>query len=118
LKLLLDEMYSPALAHALRAAEIDCGTARELGLAGRSDADIFAAAYEQGYAILTENVGDFTQISAQHLLSGGHHPGVLIALSTRFSRRASGIGQIVAAVRAVADRDLEDLVVYLDGDAG
>jgi len=38
---------------------------------------------------------------------------VLIALSTRFSRRPDGRGALVAAVLAAATEPLEDCVVYL-----
>jgi predicted nuclease of predicted toxin-antitoxin system len=113
LRLLLDEMYPPALAEALCAAGIDARTVFGLGLGGRSDPEILAAAVTEGYAVLTENVADFAHISAEHLTAGQHHPGVLIALSSRFSRRRAGIGAIVAAVHAVADQNLEDRVVYL-----
>jgi predicted nuclease of predicted toxin-antitoxin system len=113
LRLLLDEMYPTALAEALRAAGIDARTVVELGLAGRSDPEILAAAVADGYVVLTENVADFAHISAEHLTAGRHHSGVLIALSSRFSRRRAGIGAIVAAVHAVADQKLEDRVVYI-----
>jgi hypothetical protein len=115
LKLLLDEMYPASLAESLRDDDIDARTVRELGLAGRSDPDIFAAAVEQGRSILTENVGDFTHISAEHLSAARHHPGVLIALSSRFSRRPAGIGRLVTAIRAVSGQELDDRVVYLQG---
>lgn len=113
MKLLLDEMYPAALAEALRAADIDAAIVAALGLAGNSDPDVFAAAIAQGRAILTENVGDFTRISAEHLDAGNHHPGVVIALSSRFSRRRAGIPALVAAIRTIADQQLEDRVVYL-----
>jgi predicted nuclease of predicted toxin-antitoxin system len=113
LKLLLDEMYSNVLAEALGAADIDATTVIALGLAGRSDPDVFAAAVAQDLAILTENVADFTRISADRLTSGHHHPGVVVALSSRFSRRRAGIGPLVAAIGAIADQQLEDRVVYL-----
>jgi predicted nuclease of predicted toxin-antitoxin system len=113
LRLLLDEMYPAALAESLKAVRIDACTVVELGLAGRSDPDIFAAAIERERAVLTENVGDFNNISAEHLSTGGHHPGVLIALSSRFSRRPAGIGRLVTAIRVVADQQLDDRVVYL-----
>jgi predicted nuclease of predicted toxin-antitoxin system len=113
LRLLLDEMYPAALAEALRAAGIEARTVLELGLAGSSDPEILAAAVADSYAVLTENVADFAHISAEHLTAGQHHPGVLIALSSRFSRRRAGIGAIVAAVHAVADQKLEDRLVYL-----
>jgi hypothetical protein len=113
LKLLLDEMYSPSLAEALRVADVDARTVIELGLGGSSDPEVFAAAIADGRTLLTENVADFTRISADHLGAGHHHPGVLIALSSRFSRRAAGIGPLVIAIRDVADQQLADRLVYL-----
>lgn len=113
MKLLLDEMYSPGLAEALRAADVDVRTVVELGMAGSSDPEVFAAAIADGRTLLTENVADFTRISAEHVVAGQHHPGVLIALSSRFSRRAAGIGPLVTAVRDIAEQQLTDRLVYL-----
>ncbi|HYM54441.1 MAG TPA: DUF5615 family PIN-like protein [Solirubrobacteraceae bacterium] len=109
----MDEMYPAALAEALRAAGIDARTVVELGLAGRSDPEILAAAVADGYTVLTENVADFAHVSAEHLTAGRHHSGVLIALSSRFSRRRAGIGALVAAIHTVADQQLDDRLVYL-----
>jgi predicted nuclease of predicted toxin-antitoxin system len=113
LKLLLDEMYPPALADALRAAGIEAITVNGEGLAGRSDPEILAAAAEGGYAVLTENVADLARIATEQVAGAKHHPGVLIALSSRFSRRPQGIGAIASAVLAVADEALDDRLVYL-----
>lgn len=107
-------MYSAIHAEALEALSIDSLTVIAAGLAGRSDWDVFAAACEQQRAVLTENVGDFSHISAQHLTAGRHHPGVLIALSSRFSRRPAGLEALVAAICAVAGQPLDDRVVYLE----
>jgi predicted nuclease of predicted toxin-antitoxin system len=101
-KLLLDEMYSAGLAEALRAANVDATMAAELGHAGRSDFDVFAPAVADGYVLLTENVADFARIAADHLTAAQHHPSVLIALSSRVSRRPAGPGVLVAAVLAAA----------------
>jgi uncharacterized protein DUF5615 len=49
LKLLLDEMHSPVLAEALRAAGVDARTVVELGMAGSSDPEVFAAASADGH---------------------------------------------------------------------
>ncbi|MGH9101577.1 MAG: DUF5615 family PIN-like protein [Acidimicrobiales bacterium] len=114
MKLLLDEMYPAALAEALRADGVDARTAAELGLAGRSDPDLLAAAAGENCVLLTENVADFARLAGEHLTAGGHHPGVLIALSSRFSRRPGGINVVAGAVRAVVDQPLEDRLVYLD----
>ncbi len=114
MKFLLDEMYPPALAEALRTGGIEVSTVAERGLAGRSDPDVLSAAAENGYVLLTENVSDFARIAAERLTAGGHHRGVLIALSSRFSRRPSGIPRIAAAMRALADEELEDRFVHLE----
>lgn len=114
MKLLLDEMYPPGLAEALRIRGVEACTVADLGLAGRSDSDVLAGAVAGGYVLLTENVADFARIATEHLITGGHHQGVLIALSSRFSRRPSGINRIAAAVRAIAHEHLEDRLVYLE----
>jgi predicted nuclease of predicted toxin-antitoxin system len=113
-KLLLDEMYPAALAERLRAAGIDTTTVAALGLAGTADAELFAVAVASGYVVLTENVGDFTRLAAEHGNAGSHHPGLLVALSSRFSRRLAGAESIIAAVSAIAEEELEDRVVYLE----
>jgi hypothetical protein len=112
-RLLVDEMYPPALADGLRAAGIEATTAAALGMAGSSDAQVFAAAVGGGYAVLTENVGDFTPIAAEHSVAGGRHHGLVIALASRFSRRPQGRPSLIAAIEALADTDLADRIVYL-----
>ena len=106
-------MYSAVHAEALQAAGMHATTVRELGLAGSSDPEVFAAAIAKGSVLLTENVADFTRISAEHLLAGQHHPGVLIALSSRFSRRPAGTPALVAAIVGLAGQSVADCVVYL-----
>ena len=114
MRLLLDEMYPPGLAAALRVHGIEAFTASELGLAGRSDPDLLSTAFSEGYVVLTENVSDFARLAGERLTSGGHHPGVLTALSSRFSRRPDGIAAIASAVVALADEELDDRLVYLE----
>ena len=114
MKILVDEMYPAAVASALEAAGIAATTVAELRLAGASDPELFGAAVAGGYSVLTENVGDFTRIAAEHSTAGGHHDGLLIALSSRFSRRPAGIGPLIAAIQAMADEQIADRVVYLD----
>ena len=107
-------MYSGVHAQALRALDVDACTVIELGLAGNSDPEIFAAAVAQEHALLTENVADFTRISAEHHTTGRHHSGVLIALSSRFSRRPAGISSLVATILEFSDEQLADRVIYLE----
>jgi predicted nuclease of predicted toxin-antitoxin system len=113
LKLLLDEMYSALHADALRGAGVQAATVIELGLAGSSDPQIFSAALAEESALLTENVADFARISAEHLLAGRHHHGILIALSSRFSRRPTGIAALVTSITDIAEQSATDCVIYL-----
>lgn len=106
-------MYGRSHADALRRAGIEARTVAELGLAGRSDADLLEVAVADGFTLVTENVADFARISAEHVTAGRHHPGVLIALSSRFSRRPAGVSALVAAIRDVAAEQLGDRTVYL-----
>lgn len=55
-----------------------------------------------GVSRATLHVSDFARLCSEHVAAGRHHRGVLIALSSRFSRRPGGFGTIVAAVVAVA----------------
>ena len=114
MRLLLDEMHPLALADALRAGGADAVTVAERGLAGQSDWELMSFAVAEGYALLTENIADFARIATEHLSSGGHHPGVLVALSSRFSRRPGGVDVLATAVLAVAGEDLADRLVYLE----
>jgi Domain of unknown function (DUF5615) len=113
-KILVDEMYPATVAAALRAAGIQAAAVADLRLGGASDPEVFGAAVAGGYTVLTENVGDFARIAAEHSTARGHHHGVLIALSSRFSRRPAGIGPLVAAIQAVAGQHIVDRVVYLE----
>ena len=114
MKVLVDEMYPATVARALLAAGIDATTIADLRLAGASDPEVFGVAVAGGYAVLTENVGDFARIAAEHSTAGGRHSGILVALSSRFSRRPAGLQPLVDAVRAVADQQIEDRVIYLE----
>lgn len=115
MRLLIDEMYPQAVAGAVRAAGFEARTASESGLNGRSDDELFAVAISTGCTLLTENVADFARIAGDHTAAGLHHPGVLIALSSRFARGRSGVAPLAAAVVAVlAGGELTDRVVYLE----
>jgi hypothetical protein len=112
-KVLLDEMYPARLAAALCAKGIEAMTVAGSGLSGSADPDVFAAAVAGGYAVLTENVADFIRLAAEHSAAGGHHHGLLIALSSRFSRQPAGSAALVAAVNEAAQQSLDDRIVYL-----
>lgn len=74
---------------------------------------MFAGPLAAGCTVLTENVGDFTRIAAEHSTAGQRHPGALIALSSRLSRRRSGIPTLVAAITGLGDQALQDRIIHL-----
>jgi predicted nuclease of predicted toxin-antitoxin system len=113
-RLLLDKMYPLTLADVLNGGDLEVVAVGELGLAGSSDAAVLEAGVIGGYSVLTENVSDFVRLASERLTAGQHHCGILIALSTRFSRRPAGVPPIAAAVRSVAAEDLNDRVIYLE----
>ena len=107
-------MYSADVAARIWSEGMEASTAVELGLAGRSDMELFAAATTGGHTVVSENVADFTRLAADATAAGQPHHGLLIALSSRFSRRPEGHQALVAAVLAVARDDLRDRVVFLE----
>jgi hypothetical protein len=113
-KLLLDEMYPATVAAGLRRNGIDATTVAAIGLAVRTDAEVFATAIAGGYVVLTEDVRGFTRLAAECITSGGHHHGLLIALSSRFSRRPAETNPLIEAVKAIAHQQLTDRTVYLE----
>lgn len=117
MKVLLDAMYPAALATGLNSAGIEAITVAGLGPAGRADADVFATAVADGYVVLTENVGDFTRLAAECVTRGNHHRGLLIALSSRFSRRPAGMPALIGAIKTVAHEQLDDRIVFLEREA-
>jgi len=42
-----------------------------------------------------------------------HHTGILVALSTRFSRRPAGRPELIKAIRAVKQEEFADRVAFL-----
>lgn len=61
----------------------------------------------------TASSGNSRRCTLRRLTAGQHHPGVLIAPSSRFSRRPAGVPSLVKAILHVADQQLTDRVIYL-----
>src|ERR1035437_5768111 len=73
MRLLLDEMYAPAVAEQLRARGNDVASVHDPAYRvweGEPDEDVWAAAIAGDRALVTENVGDFRRIEADSLASG------------------------------------------------
>lgn len=86
-RLLLDEMYPPTLADALRDKGHDViAVAASAELVGSADVTVLNAATADGRCLVTENVRDFT-VLVRHT----SHAGVLFAHARRWPRTRAGL---------------------------
>lgn len=119
MKLLLDEMYPARLAEALRERGIDAeGVDERSPLRGLADEELLVIAAREGRALVSENVADFMRLYGEWGAAGRRHAGIVIALSSRFSRTPAGyevfVGSLVELCeRRPADEALGDAVHFL-----
>jgi hypothetical protein len=98
-KLLLDEMYPAHLARALRERGTDAEAVDERGpLRGLADEELLGVAAREGRALVSENVADFMGLYGEWGAAGRRHAGIVIALSSRFSRTPAGYEVLVDAL--------------------
>jgi hypothetical protein len=113
LKLLLDEMYSDAIAIELRTRGHDVLSVKEArpSLAGAPDDDVLRDASAQQRTLVTENVRDFRPLELVLFSSSGHHHGIVYTTNRQFPRGdAETIGRLVRALEAL----LEDPAPMVD----
>jgi predicted nuclease of predicted toxin-antitoxin system len=100
-RLLLDEMFSPAIAAELRALGHDViAVVDRPDLRSKSDQDIFAWANTEKRWLLTENVKDFRPIMLQALSAGTPGCGLLFTSSRAFPRSRKSPGSLIRALDA------------------
>lgn len=100
LKLLVDEMYPPAIAEQLRARghDVEAVTARP-ELRSLADTDLFALAQEERRAVVTENIADFAAIADTYDQRGQAHFGLVLVAPGGYPRGRPGtIGRMVTAL--------------------
>jgi predicted nuclease of predicted toxin-antitoxin system len=74
----LDEDLSYRIAEIARARGIDIITSRESGFNGRPDDEQLLFAARQGRCFVTENFGDFVQLTHEFQAAGHPHAGVAL----------------------------------------
>lgn len=104
MRLLLDEMWAPAIAVELRKRRFDVVAVNEQPQAGRyagaADDRVFALAQEDGRGIVTDNIADYDKARRDWESRGSAHYGVIYALDPPFNRHRGDtvIGQVVNAL--------------------
>jgi predicted nuclease of predicted toxin-antitoxin system len=119
LKLLIDEMYAPAVAAELRARAHDVASVHDLGevlATGAADADVLAVAQREERTLVTENVRDYRRLEGALLAEGSRHAGLVYTTDRQFPRgdRAT-VGRLVQALDVLLrdESDLRDRSVVL-----
>jgi predicted nuclease of predicted toxin-antitoxin system len=100
-RLLLDEMLSPAIARELRARGHDVrAVAEHPDRAPLSDPEVMTLERAERRAIVTNNVRDFRLLHAEAVTPGGPGHFGMIFMSGNYKRTMNDIGRIVAALGA------------------
>ena len=101
--LLLDEMFSPAIATDLAARAIDCGAVvTDRVLRALSDLEIFQAALAEGRVLVTNNVPDFESLRRAQEAAGNEVPGLIYTSDLTFPRTKAYVSRLGAALAAAA----------------
>jgi hypothetical protein len=113
LKLLLDEMLSPAIARVLRARGHDVVALKEqVEWEGASDAELMALARQERRVIVTANVRDFRALHAELVTPGGAGHAGLVLVSRAWPLAGNwGRGTAAALEQVLAEHPgADDLV--------
>jgi hypothetical protein len=101
--LLLDEMFSPAIAAELTSRGIDCrAVAADSTLRAHGDLEIFEAALREGRILVTNNVADFESLRRAHEAVGNAIPGLIYTCDAAFPRTKAFVVTLAAALEVAA----------------
>ncbi len=101
--LLLDEMFSPAIATDLAARGIDCrAVVTDPVLRALSDLEIFQAALTEGRVLVTNNVADFESLRRAHEAAGNKVPGLIYTSDLTFPRTKAYMSRLAAVLADAA----------------
>jgi hypothetical protein len=100
-RLVLDEMFSPTIAGALRNLGHDVAAVAERGeLRAMNDEEVFAWAIAQGRWLVTENVKDFRPILQRALQADITTTGIVYTSTRSFPRSRKDPGPLIQALQA------------------
>jgi predicted nuclease of predicted toxin-antitoxin system len=115
-KVLLDEMWPPTIAVALRQRGHDVETVKDRpDLIGRPDPVVFGVAQAEGRAIVTENAADFRPLAVECLREGRSHHGLILTSNKRHPRHEVGtFGRLVEALDSLPTVHGQDSAMNLE----
>jgi hypothetical protein len=117
LPLLLDEMFSDAIAQQLRARGHDVlSVVAQSPLVGLPDDQILAYATTEGRALVTANIKDFIPLDGRYRAAGQAHPGLIRVSTKTFPQSRGFTATITAALETLlnaADKIQPGQVVFL-----
>jgi hypothetical protein len=97
-KLALDHHYATAIAVQLRELGHDVVAAVEEGWEAEGDEALLVICEEQGRALVTNNVGDFTVIARRWAVQSRRHAGLVFTSDASMPRGRGTIGRYVDAL--------------------
>ena len=101
--LLLDEMFSSAIADELTSRGVDCrAVVADVLLRALSDLEIFDAALLENRVIVTNNVADFESLRRARDAAGGPVPGLIYTSDAVFPRTKAYVSRLAAALEVAA----------------
>jgi hypothetical protein len=101
--LLLDEMFSPAIAVELVSRGVDCrAVAADASLRALSDLEIFETGLLENRVVVTNNVADFESLRRARDAAGGAIPGLIYTSDLTFPRTRAYIAWLAAALEIAA----------------
>jgi len=109
-RFLIDEDLPRSLAPALREAGFDAEDARDVGLRGCSDAEVFARAQAEDRVLLTADLGFANALA----FPAGSHAGIAVARLPNEMPVADVTLTILSALRDFADEELAGAIVIVE----
>ncbi len=115
--LLLDEMFSDAIAQQLRVKGHDVlAVVADPALVSLPDDQILAHAAAAGRALVTANVKDFMPLDGQYRAAGQSHGGLIVVSARTFPQDRGYVGAVSSALASLLDKRGQiqaDQVIFL-----
>jgi Domain of unknown function (DUF5615) len=103
--LLLDEMFSPAIAEKLGARGHDVlAVVADPALVSLPDEQILAHAAATGRALVTANIKDFVPLDTQYQAAGHAHAGLILVSTKTFPQDRAYPAAITSSLAALLDK--------------